>query len=175
MEFIGKKDEVKAKVQHEEEEKEESKDKRWGGGEVVISNVKMFDKNKKEKYIFEPEEPLTITFDVEAKEEQKDFVFGLAVYNSEGHLCYGTNTNIEYLQSKSISGAGKITVSIPQVNLVNGSYFLDLAVHKIDGYPYDYHHFQYSFKVASIERDVGFARIKHKWDFSKNIQFKDQK
>jgi len=45
-----------------------------------------------------------------------------------------------------------------------------VAVHKRDGYPFDYHHFQYSFKVTSTHRDVGVVRIPHQWEFSHNIE-----
>ena len=43
------------------------------------------------------------------------------------------------------------------------------------GYPFDYHHFQYSFRVTSSHRDVGIARIPHRWEFSDNIAFKKKK
>ena len=59
---------------------------------------------------------------------------------------------------------------VPSLGLVNGTYFLDVAVHKRDGYPFDYHHFQYTFRVTSSHRDVGIARIPHRWEFSDNIR-----
>jgi ABC-2 type transport system ATP-binding protein/lipopolysaccharide transport system ATP-binding protein len=173
LEYIGKKDEKKAEEQHEEEE-EQARETRWGGKEIEIFNVKMFDGRGREKYIFEPEEALEIRFDVRANSEQKDFVFGLGIFNSGGQQCYGSNTYIESYKSLKISGTGTVRVSIPALNLVNGTYFLDLAVHKIDGYPYDYHHFQYTFKVTSIHRDVGVVRVKHSWDFPDNIKMKDE-
>ena len=61
---------------------------------------------------------------------------------------------------------------MPALGLINGTYFLDVAVHKRDGYPFDYHHFQYTFRVTSSHRDVGIARIPHSWEFSENIRLK---
>jgi ABC-type polysaccharide/polyol phosphate transport system ATPase subunit len=171
LEYIGKKDVDKAEIQHKEEEEEGEKDeeKRWGSREIEINNVKMIDAKGKEKYIFEDDEPFSIEFDVTANQEETDFVFGVGIYNSEGVHCYGTNTFIEDYKSRSISGKGKIKISIPALNLINGSYFLNVAAHKRDGYPFDYHHFQYTFRVTSIHRDVGITRIPHQWEFTKNI------
>lgn len=176
LEYVGKKDEVKSKVQHYEEEKaaEESKEKepekRWGSREIEIANLRMFDAQRREKYIFEADEPLSIEFDVQAKREETDFVFGIGIYNSEGICVYGSNTLLENYLSQSISGSGRVKVHVPALQLINGTYFLDVAVHKRDGFPFDYHHFQYTFRVTSIHRDVGVARVDHRWEFSPNIQ-----
>jgi len=177
LEYIGKKDEKKAEVKHREEEKEgeENLEKRWGSQEIEIHNVKMIDQKGKEKYIYEPDEPFSIEFAVDAKKKEDDFVFGIGIFNSEGIQCYGTNTFIEDFKSLSISGKGKVNMHIPALNLINGTYFLNVAVHKRDGYPFDYHHFQYTFKVTSSEKDVGIARIPHQWQFSGNIKFEKSK
>jgi ABC-type polysaccharide/polyol phosphate transport system ATPase subunit len=172
MEYIGKRDEKKAEIQHRQEEKEsrDNREKRWGSKEIEIDNVRMIDKKGKEKYIYECDEPFSIEFTVKAREPEEDFVFGIGIFNSEGMQCYGTNTFIEEYRSRQISGKGTVKVHIPGLNLVNGTYFLDVAVHKRDGYPFDYHHFQYTFKVTSTYKDVGVARIPHQWEFSPNIK-----
>ncbi len=173
LEYIGKKDEKKAEEKHKKEEEEI--EKRWGSKEIEIKNLKMRDKKGKEKYIFDSNEPLTIEFDVNSKIEENDFVFGIGVFNSNGIMCYGSNTLMEDFVSKNIKGKGKVKIRIPRLNLINGTYFLDIAVHKRDGYPFDYHHFQYTFKVTSINKDVGIARIDHEWEFSKNIKMEKKK
>jgi len=172
LEYIGKRDEKKAGIKHQEEEKEaeENREKRWGSQEIEIHNVKMIDSSGTEKYIYESDEPFSIEFDVNAKIKEDDFVFGIGIFNTEGVQCYGTNTFIEDYKSQSIAGKGKIKINVPALNLINGSYFLNVAVHKRDGYPFDYHHFQYTFKVTSTYKDVGITRIRHNWEFSDNIK-----
>jgi ABC-2 type transport system ATP-binding protein/lipopolysaccharide transport system ATP-binding protein len=169
LEYVGKKDEKKTLAQHGEEEKLTGKEKRWGSREIEISNVKMFDAAGREKYIFRADEPLAIQFDVEAHSAEDDFVFGIGVFNGEGVACYGSNTLLENYSAKRIQGKGRVRLTVPALGLVNGTYFLDIAAHKRDGYPFDYHHFQYSFRVTSSYRDVGIVRIPHVWEFSKNI------
>jgi len=174
LEYIGKKDEKKSLLQHGEEETSagREKEKRWGSREIEISDVRMFDGRGQEKYIFEADEPLAIRFDVEAHAAETDFVFGIGVFNGEGINCYGSNTLLENYAARKIQGKGRVQLTVPALGLVNGTYFLDIAVHKRDGYPFDYHHFQYSFKVVSSHRDVGIARIPHRWEFSDNIVLK---
>ena len=79
---------------------------------------------------------------------------------------------LDDFSAKSISGRGKVRLAVPSLGLINGTYFLDVAVHKRDGYPFDYHHFQYTFRVTSSHRDVGITRIAHRWEFSENIRLK---
>ncbi len=177
LEYVGKKDEKKAEKKHRDEEKEGANnvEKRWGSREIEINNVKMIDKRGREKYIYEADESFAIEFDVHAKKGEEDFVFGIGIYNSEGVLCYGSNTHLEDYKSSLIKGRGKVRVKIQALNLINGTYFLDVAVHKRDGYPYDYHHFQYTFRVTSSFRDVGINRIYHDWEFTGNIKVKKDK
>ncbi len=195
LEFIGRKDAEKAIEKHSEqvekskentdksEEDVEAKEeesgikvaKRWGSKEISIDDVKMLDKNGKETYIFESNEPFTIEFKVKTKTAQKDFIFGVGIFNPEGTLCYGTNTDIEDFVSDTFTGEGTVRIDIPDANLVNNKYFLNVAVHKWDGYPFDYHHFLYSFNITSKYRDFGITRIKTKWGFSDNIKLDKKK
>ena len=55
---------------------------------------------------------------------------------------------------------------------IEGTYKVDVAVHKRDGYPYDYHRLLYTFRVKSRTHDVGIYRPHHHWNFSAGIRFK---
>jgi ABC-2 type transport system ATP-binding protein/lipopolysaccharide transport system ATP-binding protein len=182
LEYVGRKDADKYQRQHDREEKyarhgqageagAPNSENRWGSREIEISNVKMFDATGAEKYVFKADEPLAVEFDVQAVAREKDFVFGVAIYNSDGILCYGSNTVLDDFSAESISGRGKVRLAVPALSLINGTYFLDVAVHKFDGYPFDYHHLLYTFRVTSGQRDVGITRIDHRWEFSDNIRF----
>ena len=115
---------------------------------------------------------MVIDMAVAAREPVRDFVFGLAVFNSMGVLCYGTNTHLEEFESVAFSGEGRVVCRIESLPLINGTYYLDLAAHKRDGYPYDYHRNMYSFLVSSMIRDEGVARLDHAWEFSPEIKIK---
>lgn len=151
---------------------EEKREQRWGRREVEIRKVTLRTARGEEKHVFHPEEGMIIEMDIAALEPVKDFVFGIGVFNSQGISCYGTNTDLEGFQPVSISGEGKVTCRIERLGLINGTYYLDVAVHKRDGYPYDYHRNLYSFLVSSTLRDVGVTRLSHVWTFTPKIRVK---
>ena len=159
-------------VDKEEKYDENRRENRWGKREVEITKTVITNMDGKEKHVFSPDEGMVIEVDVEAYSEIKDFAFGIGIFNSQGICCYGTNTILEELEPASISGKGKVHLRIERLNLVNGIYYLDIAVHKRDGYPFDYHRNLYSFLVSSFEKDVGIFRPDHSWEFSSNIRIK---
>ena len=60
---------------------------------------------------------------------------------------------------------------VERLDLVEGTYKLDVAIHKLDGYPYDYHRLLYTFRMKSRTKDVGIYRPPHAWSFSSSVQF----
>ena len=79
---------------------------------------------------------------------------------------------LEEFQPTEIEGNGSVTFTIDSLDLVEGTYRLDLAAHKADGYPYDYHRLLYTFRVKSRIRDVGIYRPDHSWSFEGGIKIK---
>jgi ABC-2 type transport system ATP-binding protein/lipopolysaccharide transport system ATP-binding protein len=153
-------------------DQDERRENRWGKREIEITRVVLKNARGEEKHVFSPEESMRIEMDVLAREPADDFVFGIGVFNSQGICCYGTNTHIEDFEPVAIQGEGKVVCRIDRLSLVNGTYYLDVAVHKRDGYPYDYHRNLYSFLVSSTCRDVGIGRLAHGWSFSPGIGIK---
>ena len=61
---------------------------------------------------------------------------------------------------------------VEALDLVAGTYKVDVAIHKRDGVPYDYHRLLYTFRVKSRTHDVGIYRPRHRWAFSSGVRFK---
>ena len=97
-------------------------------------------------------------------------MFGVGIFNADGVCCYGTNTDLDGLTADRISGEGRVVIVVDRLDLVEGTYKLDVAVHKRDGYPYDYHRQLHTFRVKSRTKDVGIFRPPHEWRFSENIR-----
>ena len=89
--------------------------------------------------------------------------------------CYGTNTHLEQFTPVKFSGEGEVRFVIPNLRLIEGTYFLDVAAHQRDGYPFDYHRALHQFRVQSKIKDVGIYRPTHTWEFSPNIVLKPPK
>jgi hypothetical protein len=71
-----------------------------------------------------------------------------------------------------LDGNAVVRFEIPQLDLTEGTYKLDVAVHKRDGFPYDYHRLLYTFRVKSRVKDVGIYRVPHHWHFSGNVRIR---
>jgi ABC-2 type transport system ATP-binding protein/lipopolysaccharide transport system ATP-binding protein len=65
-----------------------------------------------------------------------------------------------------------VRVDIPELNLIEGTYYLDLAVHRLDGYAYDYQRGLTRFRTSSTVGDTGVARLPHSWSFEGGIRWK---
>ena len=69
----------------------------------------------------------------------------------------------------SVSGEGEARLILERLQLIEGAYFLDVAAHQRDGYPFDYHRALYTFRVNSRIKDLGIYRPSHRWEFTPNI------
>lgn len=144
---------------------------RWGSREVEILDVTLVGDDGKSAHVFHSGDRMSVRVHINAEKPVSDFVFGVGLFNVDGVCCYGTNTDLEQLVSKEIDGEGTVDFTIDSLELVAGTYKLDVAVHKRDGYPYDYHRLLYTFRVKSRMNDVGIYRPRHKWKFSSNVRF----
>jgi ABC-type polysaccharide/polyol phosphate transport system ATPase subunit len=144
---------------------------RWGSREIEITDVQLYGPDEQPGHVFHSGEPLTIRIDLRSPIENQDFVIGIGIFNAEGVCCYGTNTNIEELKAVRILGDAEAYFTIDSLDLVEGTYKLDVAIHKLDGYPYDYHRLLYTFRVKSRTKDIGIYRPRHEWKFSNGVAF----
>ena len=145
---------------------------RWGSREVEITDVAFLDREGQPSFVFHSGDPMSIRVKVRAAHPTDDFVFGIGLFNADGVCCYGTNTYLEEMNPEQLAGDADATFAIDGLDLVEGTYKLDVAVHKRDGYPYDYHRLLYTFRVKSRVHDVGIYRPRHRWSFSDNVRFK---
>lgn len=147
-----------------------SREGRWGSREIEITQVTLKAEDGQPSHIFQSGERISVHLQVRAHAPATDFVFGIGLLNAEGVICYGTNTDLEDFQPQEIHGDGEVTFTIDSLDLVEGTYKLDVAVHKRDGYPYDYHRLLYTFRVKSRSKEVGIYRPRHSWNFSSTIK-----
>jgi ABC-type polysaccharide/polyol phosphate transport system ATPase subunit len=144
---------------------------RWGSREVEITDVSLVGKSGSPGHLFQSGESMEIQIRIKAIKRVSDFAFGVGFFNVDGVCCYGTNTTIEKFQASEFSGEGVVTFKIENLDLVEGTYKLDVAVHSEKGMPYDYHRLLYTFRIKSNLKDVGIYRPVHRWEFSPAIHF----
>ncbi len=145
---------------------------RWGSGGVEITDVSFLDDQGQSTHVFHSGEPMSLKLSVNARRPVSDFVFGIGIFNAEGVCAYGTNTHIEDHVGDRLEGRAEVRLDVESLDLVEGTYKLDVAVHKLDGAPYDYHRLLYTFRVKSRIKDTGIYRPRHRWRFSGGVTFK---
>jgi len=144
---------------------------RWGNRDIEITGVELLGPDGRPRQVYQLGSAMTIRLRVKTVKPIDDFAFGIGIFNAEGVLCYGTNTAIEELSPERIEGEGEVSFRIERLDLVEGTYKLDVAVHHRDGWPYDYHRLLHTFRMKSRVKDTGVFRPRHRWAFSPNIQF----
>ena len=143
---------------------------RWGSREVEIVGVELATPTGQATHIFQSGDPMEIRLRVRARQPVTDFVFGIGIFAADGVCCYGTNTQIEGAKAGELSGEGEVRFAIDRLDLVDGTYKLDVAVHRENGAPYDYHRLLYTFRVKAALKEAGIFRPPHRWTFSGGVR-----
>jgi ABC-type polysaccharide/polyol phosphate transport system ATPase subunit len=169
-----RKDSLQNDFEHEQDISTAESDKnneRWGNRNIEITEVTFRDPDGNKKLSFMSGEQMNIEIRYSVNIDTLKPVFGIGVFTMDHISCYGTNTFMDHYDigqlKKGIKGA--ITFVIDSLDLVAGTYLLDVAIHDEDGEPYDYHNKRYSFKVSSLINDVGIAKLKHSWSITEFI------
>jgi ABC-type polysaccharide/polyol phosphate transport system ATPase subunit len=147
---------------------------RWGSREGEITGIQLTGEDGQPAHVFYSGERVEIRLELKAADPLTDFVVGIGIFNVDGVCAFGTNTNIEELKAERLEGEGHVTFTVDALDLVAGTYKLDVALHKLDGYPYDYHRLLYSFRVKSRTQDAGIYRPRHSWSFGGGVTFRER-
>lgn len=138
-------------------------DKRWGNGDVRISDITTFNTDMKQKTVFSTGDSIILKIAYSVKNRIEDATFGIAIYRSDGLHCYGVNTRIDQLDKFAIVEDGSCKLLLENVNLLPGEYYLDVAIESDVGIPVDYYREAHKIELYSTFNDVGVFRIDHKW------------
>lgn len=120
-----------ADVKHRREhpdELAESNTARWGTREAEIVRVEMMGAGGKPAYSFEAGDPMQVVVTYRCAKPVSDPVFGVSITRADGVYCYASNTRARGLRLPTIDHGGNVVFTVPQVNLVEGSYQLSVAI-----------------------------------------------
>ncbi|MBN1485882.1 MAG: ABC transporter ATP-binding protein [Chloroflexia bacterium] len=139
---------------------------RWGSGEVRLLEVRFLDAAGEDCFLHKSGDPATIELSYEACVPTENPVFGIGLYRQDGLWVYGTNTDIERIAIRRVERRGGVRFQFPKLNLLEGQYWLSVAVHARDGTPYDYWQRCCEFSVYSQVSDKGVYRPDHHWELN---------
>jgi len=146
---------------------------RWGSREIEITAVELLGPEGV-AHIFHTGDAISVRMRVRAHQPISDFVFGFGLFSAEGVCCYGTNTHLEGFVSRAIEGEAEVTLQFDRLDLVAGTYKIDVAVHRRDGATFDYQRLLHTFRIKSRSEEVGLYRPAHAWKFTDGIRIDRQ-
>ena len=162
QEIADKESERQARKKKEGVTQEEN-NKRWGTGKAEFTRIELLDGNGNLKRSFPSGGELTIRLYFKVKEAVVNATIGIAVYRSDGLLCYGSNTKIDRMQGFDLNKDGSVEITLHKLNLLEGSYFFDFAIETYEGVAVDFYKEAASMEIYSAVSDVGIMRIEHDW------------
>jgi len=137
---------------------------RWGSREVEITSVKVSGPTASDQLLFHPEDSLTVEIGFRFNEVVPTPVFGIGIHRGDGLVIHGSNTHIERVDLGPLGRSGTVQYVIRRLGLLEGRYRLDVAVHREDGYPYDYQQGAVEFMVRSSCAQIGVVVPAHTWE-----------
>jgi ABC-2 type transport system ATP-binding protein len=107
-----------------------------------------------------PDEALTIRVHFETQIETRDVQFGIAIYDEEGRLIFGSNTKMLGHDVVLVPGPGDVAFAFDRVPLLDGTYSVTLGVQATDeATVYDWHEQRYTFEVMNPTRTPGTVSL----------------
>ena len=132
---------------------------------VDIVDVQVCGDDGRPTTMFTSGDSVKITIALSARVCVDDAVIGYSIFNADGVRCCATNTVIDGQGLFTIDGDATVSCTIDRLDLVAGTYSLDVVVHRPDNTLYDQDHHTL-FTVTSSVRDMGVFRPPHTWSFT---------
>ena len=86
------------------------------------------------------------------------------IYRDDGIGVFGTNTLIDGV-TVPVKPEGIVRFAIQGIELLPGGFDVDIGITDPQDRAYDYHQKGVQFRVIGTSREVGVARLAHRWEF----------
>jgi lipopolysaccharide transport system ATP-binding protein len=140
---------------------------RWGSREVEITRVEFLDQAGQVVRRFHTGEAFTARLHYRAPQRVEQPTFGIAIYRDDDTHVNGPNTRFVNYLIPFIEGDGSIDYSVPQLNLLPGTYELSAVVYDRDiRQAFDHQHRLHSFWVdpnPAVHEQHGAFYLPSRW------------
>lgn len=141
-----------------------SDSERYGDKRVTITDVEMQNAKGRKQRAFTSGEPITIQVKFHVNEPVEKAMMGFGIFRRDGMHCYGCNTHIDNIGDLSFKEDGTVRIQIEEMDLLEGSYSLDLAIQSDLEEPIDFYRGVMPFEMYNSKSDIGVVRIPHSWE-----------
>ncbi|MEO6798018.1 MAG: ABC transporter ATP-binding protein [Candidatus Dormibacter sp.] len=121
-------EDVKHRQERPEHLAEQATTARWGTREIEIGSAEILDRAGQPQYVCKAGDSVQVSITYRCKSRVDNPVFGISIFRSDGIHCYASNTRYAGVPLGTLQGDGNITFTIPQLNLMEGSYLLSVGI-----------------------------------------------
>jgi ABC-2 type transport system ATP-binding protein len=138
---------------------------RWGSHEAEITRAEFVAADGVPVHVLKSGEPISLQIDYTAHMPIKEPVFGIRITHLHGTNVWGSNTKRMVFQPATLNNSGTITLNIPELPILAGTYDLTVALtDQHETYEYDHWERRVRFDVVQYNSfDEGLIQIQANW------------
>ena len=138
---------------------------RWGSHEAEITRAEFVNADGVPVHVLKTGEPISLQIDYTAHMPIKEPVFGIRITHLHGTNVWGSNTKRMGFQPATLNNSGTITLNIPELPILAGTYDLTIALtDQHETYEYDHWERRVRFDVVQYNSfDEGLIQIEANW------------
>lgn len=138
---------------------------RWGSHEAEITRAEFVDLDGAPVHVLKTGEPISLQIGYTAHTPIKEPVFGIRITHLHGTTVWGSNTKRMGFQPATLNNSGTITLNIPDLPILAGTYDLTVALSdQHETYEYDHWERRVRFDVVQYNSfDEGLIQIEANW------------
>jgi ABC-2 type transport system ATP-binding protein len=139
---------------------------RWGSHEAEITRAEFVNADGVPVHVLKSGEPISLQIDYTAHMPIKEPVFGIRLTHLHGTNVWGSNTKRMGFQPATLNNSGTITLNIPDLPILAGTYDLTVALtDQHETYEYDHWERRVRFDVVQYNSfDEGLIQIEANWN-----------
>jgi ABC-2 type transport system ATP-binding protein len=138
---------------------------RWGSHEAEITRAEFVNADGVPVHVLKTGEPISLQIDYTAHMPIKEPVFGIRITHLHGTNVWGSNTKRMGFQPATLNNSGTITLNIPELPILAGTYDLTVALtDQHETFEYDHWERRVRFDVVQYNSfDEGLIQIEANW------------
>lgn len=138
---------------------------RWGSHEAEITRAEFVNADGVPVHVLKSGEPISLQIDYTAHMPIKEPVFGIRITHLHGTNVWGSNTKRMGFQPATLNNSGTITLNIPELPILAGTYDLTVALtDQHETFEYDHWERRVRFDVVQYNSfDEGLIQIEANW------------
>jgi ABC-2 type transport system ATP-binding protein len=131
-----------------------------GDKRIEVTDVRVLDGSGSQRNRFVPGDNVVIEVDLEGHKPTDEWGAGIAIFNKDDVLMYGTNSYVQLMTlAPFIEGRKKVRFVFDDIALVEGQYYCTVAVHPMTGTEYHRLERKAAFRVYTTSHDEGILYL----------------